>query len=151
MSVDKRLCRWRCPPALPVNGFDCTDGCGQQSCVHGGTALHSGVIFSGHEYQRYETGAIPTWLLLRFRGQHHDIETDIFENWRRFCNPSTGRHLQPEPMLKDSEWLTLGENLASTQLSCHETTDITLSCAPFCRMHHVKSHHNNAAGKSGLD
>jgi RHS repeat-associated protein len=51
------------------------------------------------DYQRYETGASPVWTPLRFPGQYYDEETDLFENWNRYYDPSIGRYLQPEPML----------------------------------------------------
>jgi RHS repeat-associated protein len=37
---------------------------------------------------------------IRFPGQYHDQETDLFENWNRYYDPSIGRYLQPEPMLE---------------------------------------------------
>ncbi|WP_232537425.1 RHS repeat-associated core domain-containing protein [Cystobacter fuscus] len=57
-----------------------------------------GVVLDGYEYQRYQTGAQPFWTPLRFPGQYHDVETDLFENWNRYYDPSIGRYLQPEPM-----------------------------------------------------
>ena len=35
---------------------------------------------------------------LRFSGRYHDRETELFENWNRYYEPSTGRYLQPEPL-----------------------------------------------------
>jgi RHS repeat-associated protein len=58
-----------------------------------------GVAVEGYEYQRYQTGAQPFWTPLRFPGQYHDAETDFFENWNRYYDPSIGRYLQPEPLL----------------------------------------------------
>ncbi|HEX8537281.1 MAG TPA: RHS repeat-associated core domain-containing protein, partial [Cystobacter sp.] len=58
-----------------------------------------GVVLEGYEYQRYQTGAQPSWMPLRFPGQYHDAETDLFENWNRYYDPSIGRYLQPEPLL----------------------------------------------------
>ncbi|WP_223759271.1 RHS repeat domain-containing protein [Myxococcus sp. RHSTA-1-4] len=58
-----------------------------------------------YEYQRYQTGAQPFWTPLRFPGQYHDTETDLFENWNRYYDPGIGRYLQPEPMLKEPEWV----------------------------------------------
>ena len=60
-----------------------------------------GVVLEGYEYQRYQTGAQPFWTPLRFPGQYHDAETDLFENWNRYYDPSIGRYLQPEPMLQN--------------------------------------------------
>jgi RHS repeat-associated protein len=59
----------------------------------------AGVVLEAYEYQRYQTGALPLWTPLRFPGQYHDAETDLFENWNRYYDPSIGRYLQPEPML----------------------------------------------------
>ncbi|QSQ11543.1 RHS repeat-associated core domain-containing protein [Myxococcus landrumus] len=62
----------------------------------------AGVVLEGYEYQRFQTGAEPFWTPLRFPGQYHDLETGLFENWNRYYDPSTGRYLQPEPMLLES-------------------------------------------------
>ncbi|WP_395847605.1 RHS repeat-associated core domain-containing protein [Cystobacter fuscus] len=64
-----------------------------------------GVVLEGYEYQRYQTGAQPFWMPLRFPGQYHDAETDLFENWNRYYDPSIGRYLQPEPLLQYPEWV----------------------------------------------
>ncbi|WP_309897492.1 RHS repeat-associated core domain-containing protein [Archangium sp.] len=61
--------------------------------------VSAGVVLEGYEYQRYQAGAQPFWTPLRFPGQYHDTETGLFENWNRFYDPSTGRYLQPEPLL----------------------------------------------------
>ncbi|RJS17345.1 hypothetical protein DRW03_27760 [Corallococcus sp. H22C18031201] len=58
----------------------------------------------GLEYRRFQSGATPTWTPLRFPGQYHDTETDLFENWNRYYEPRSGRYLGPEPMLLTSEW-----------------------------------------------
>ncbi|WP_434390255.1 RHS repeat-associated core domain-containing protein [Melittangium boletus] len=65
-----------------------------------------GVVLEGYEYQRYQTGAQPFWTPLRFPGQYHDAETDLFENWNRYYDPSVGRYLQPEPILKEPTTVT---------------------------------------------
>jgi RHS repeat-associated protein len=57
-----------------------------------------GAVLSAYEYQRFQTGAQPFWTPLRFPGQYHDAETDLFENWNRYYDPNSGRYLQPEPV-----------------------------------------------------
>ncbi|PTL76201.1 hypothetical protein DAT35_51440 [Vitiosangium sp. GDMCC 1.1324] len=42
------------------------------------------------------------WTPLRFPGQYHDPETDLFENWNRYYDPTTGRYLQPEPLIQQA-------------------------------------------------
>jgi RHS repeat-associated protein len=61
----------------------------------------TGVVVDGYEYQRYEAGATPVWTPLRMPGQYHDAETDLFENWNRFYDPSIGRYFQPDPLAYD--------------------------------------------------
>jgi len=58
-----------------------------------------GVVAASYEYRRYETGQQPFWTPLRFPGQYYDAESDLFENWNRYYEPSIGRYLQPEPLL----------------------------------------------------
>lgn len=67
--------------------------------ANGSTATFSGTAVEAYEYQRYQTGAQPFWTPLRFPGQYHDEETDLFENWNRYYDASIGRYLQPEPLL----------------------------------------------------
>ncbi|NTX06554.1 RHS repeat-associated core domain-containing protein [Myxococcus sp. CA040A] len=67
----------------------------------GSTSSFSGVAVEGYEYQRFQVGAQPFWTPMRFPGQYHDEETDLFENWNRNYDPSIGRYLQPEPILQD--------------------------------------------------
>ncbi|MCY1078983.1 RHS repeat-associated core domain-containing protein [Archangium lansingense] len=67
--------------------------------VSPGLTSGDGVVLESYEYQRYQTGAQPFWTPLRFPGQYHDAETDLFENWNRYYDPRIGRYLQPEPML----------------------------------------------------
>ncbi len=59
---------------------------------------YTGVVMAGYEYQRYQTGASPFWTPLGFPGQYHDAETDLFQNWNRFYNASTGRYLEADPL-----------------------------------------------------
>ncbi|NTX35327.1 RHS repeat-associated core domain-containing protein [Myxococcus sp. CA033] len=70
---------------------------------HGGAKQNTGAIISAYEYQRYQPGAQPFWTPLRFPGQYHDAETDLFENWNRYYDPDIGRYLQPEPLLVNPE------------------------------------------------
>ncbi|MBF5046407.1 RHS repeat-associated core domain-containing protein [Simulacricoccus sp. 17bor-14] len=82
-------------------------GCGVQpgacscSCdanARGPDRKGMGAAFSAYEYRRYQTGAQPLFTPIRFPGQYHDAETDLFENWNRYYDPSIGRYLQPEPL-----------------------------------------------------
>jgi RHS repeat-associated protein len=76
-----------CPPGAP--------SCSCPSFPYWGVALEA------YEYRRYQAGAAPAWTPLRFPGQYFDAETDLFENWNRYYDPSVGRYLQPEPLLAD--------------------------------------------------
>ncbi|WP_375759057.1 RHS repeat-associated core domain-containing protein [Corallococcus exercitus] len=67
------------------------------------TKEEQGAVISAYEYRRFQTGAAPFWTPLRFPGQYHDAETDLFENWNRYYDPSIGRYLQPEPLLLDPQ------------------------------------------------
>jgi RHS repeat-associated protein len=74
------------------------------------TGASSGFPYMGYsvrqmEFRRYETGATPAWLPLRFPGQYFDAETETFENWHRNYDAFGGRYLQPEPMLSDAPWM----------------------------------------------
>ncbi|WP_395831305.1 RHS repeat-associated core domain-containing protein [Archangium violaceum] len=66
-----------------------------------GGAPSTGVVLEAYEYQRYQTGAQPFWTPLRFPGQYYDAETDLFENWNRYYDPTIGRYLQSEPLLSE--------------------------------------------------
>jgi RHS repeat-associated protein len=65
-----------------------------------------GVAVEGYEYRRYQSGAAPAWTPLRFPGQYYDAETELFENWNRYYDPSIGRYLQPEPLLQNASEVT---------------------------------------------
>jgi RHS repeat-associated protein len=65
----------------------------------------AGVAMAGYEYQRFQTGAQPFWTPLGFRGQYHDAETDLFQNWNRFYDASIGRYLESEPELLAPSYL----------------------------------------------
>ncbi len=60
---------------------------------------YKGVVLEGYEYRRFQQGASPVWTPLRFPGQYHDAETDLFENWNRYYDPSLGRYLAPDSMM----------------------------------------------------
>jgi len=62
---------------------------------------YEGVTTEPYEYQRYQTGAVPLWTPLRFKGQYFDAETDLFENWNRYYAPNVGRYLAAEPLFLD--------------------------------------------------
>ncbi len=61
-----------------------------------------GAAIESCELRRYEAGVkYPVWTPIRFPGQYHDEETDLFENWNRYYDPSIGRYLQPEPLMQN--------------------------------------------------
>lgn len=70
---------------------------------------YAGVVLEGYEYRRYQRSSTeniqPVWTALRFPGQYYDAETDLFENWNRFYDPSTGRYSAPEPYLGEPSQL----------------------------------------------
>jgi RHS repeat-associated protein len=68
---------------------------------------HSGAILEAYEYRRFQTGAQPFASPLRFPGQYHDAETNLFENWNRYFDPSIGRYLHSEPILARPEYTAL--------------------------------------------
>ncbi|NNC07306.1 RHS repeat-associated core domain-containing protein [Corallococcus exiguus] len=70
-----------------------------------GLTSYQGIAVEGYEYQRYQMGAQSFWIPLGFPGQYHDAETDLFENWNRYYDPSIGRYLQPEPALQSPGYL----------------------------------------------
>jgi RHS repeat-associated protein len=75
----------------------------QNGCA---TGPANGFAYSGYSvrqlnFRRYESGVSPAWLPLRFPGQYHDDETDLFENGHRNMDGFLGRYLQPEPVLQE--------------------------------------------------
>ncbi|WP_426755521.1 RHS repeat-associated core domain-containing protein [Myxococcus sp. Y35] len=76
---------------------------GEQNVRPGGPIDETawGVSLDGFEYRRFQTGASPVWTPLRFPGQYHDAETDLFENWNRYYDAAIGRYFGPDPMLQD--------------------------------------------------
>ncbi|RKH72391.1 RHS repeat-associated core domain-containing protein [Corallococcus aberystwythensis] len=83
--------------SMPAEGINVNISAGPLNSS--GPNTHTGAAMEGYEYQRYQTGAQPFWTPLRFAGHYYDAETDLFENWNRYYDPSVGRYLQPEPML----------------------------------------------------
>ncbi len=64
-----------------------------------------GAVVDSYEFRRVQSGAGPFMVPLRFPGQYHDVETDLFENWNRYYEPSLGRYLQPEPMMQSPDYV----------------------------------------------
>ncbi len=55
---------------------------------------------------RTHWGNTVRWLgLAPVPGQYHDRETDLFENWNRFYDPSIGRYLGPDPLAYEPGYL----------------------------------------------
>lgn len=61
----------------------------------------AGIYMDAYETRRYQKEGVsnPFWIPLRLPGQYHDSESDLFENWNRFYDPSIGRYLSPDPIL----------------------------------------------------
>lgn len=66
------------------------------------------------EWRVWETGAPRFNTRLRFPGQYHDAETDFYENWNRFYDPTTGRYLSVEPFSRDPRFV-VGEHTGGFQ------------------------------------
>lgn len=81
----------------------CPSAGGKLDCM--ATCGYEGVTVAGYEYQRFQTGTRPFWTPLRFPGHYFDAETELFENWNRYYDPSVGRYLQAEPLLWDSNFI----------------------------------------------
>jgi RHS repeat-associated protein len=68
------------------------------------SVTYKGVVLEGYEYRRFQEGASPVWTPLRFPGQYHDAETDLFENWNRYYDPVIGKYLAPDPMMHSADY-----------------------------------------------
>ena len=64
-----------------------------------------GVALDRVDYRRSEQHAQAWWPAMRLPGQYYDEETDLFENWNRYYDATTGRYLSPEPMLQSPVYL----------------------------------------------
>ena len=70
--------------------------CASYPCESGSDAL---------EWRVWQNGAPQFHTRLRFPGQYHDAESDLYENWNRYYDPSIGRYLSPEPLLQEPTWV----------------------------------------------
>lgn len=93
--------------------------CNPTTCTQYPSYPYYGVSMAAYEYKRYQTGAQPFWTPLRFPGQYHDAETDLFENWNRYYDPSIGRYLQSEPLLQKPAAIALRALMGRT-MSAYE-------------------------------
>nr|MBA2708243.1 RHS repeat-associated core domain-containing protein [Gemmatimonadaceae bacterium] len=84
--------------ANALNATNChpDDGCGVDDHWP-----YAGASIDSYEYRRYQSGAQPFWVPLRFPGQYYDEETDLHENWNRYYDPSIGAYTQPEPLMSN--------------------------------------------------
>lgn len=89
---------------LVANGTNFEPGsCGTM----GSNVVYQGVSIPAVQYQLIEGAATDRAFFppLRFPGQYEDAETEMFENWNRYYDPSVGRYLSPEPLLQSPEYL----------------------------------------------
>jgi RHS repeat-associated protein len=68
-----------------------------------------GAVIDGYQYRRYQPGSTPFWVPITFQGMYADQESDLYQNWNRFYDPSSGRYLEPDPA-------AVTPNLSSTSL-----------------------------------
>jgi RHS repeat-associated protein len=59
-----------------------------------------GVDVEAYELRAKQAWVWWAWTPLRYPGQYFDAETELHENWNRYYDPSTGRYLSPEPLLR---------------------------------------------------
>jgi len=84
------------------------------STVCGSQCYRQGVQTDAIEYRRFEAGVVPMWTTLRLPGQQFDEETDLFENWNRYLDATTGRYLSPEPYLQRPRYVKARAGLGTT-------------------------------------
>ncbi len=68
---------------------------------------YQGAVLEGYEFWRSQKTASLAWTPIRLPGQYYDAETDLFENWNRFYDPSIGRYLSPDPIVLSSMTVAL--------------------------------------------
>ncbi len=94
---------------------NCAPSGNLRNCTASTTFPYQGVSTEGFDYIRYQIGATPVTIPLRGPGMYYDAETDLFENWHRYYDPSIGRYLQPEPLLQRADvpltYAALGKQL----------------------------------------
>lgn len=68
--------------------------------------INYGFDMEAYEVKMKQYDIAEFWTPLRFPGQYYDEETELHENWNRYYDPTTGRYLQPEPLLDSPQFLT---------------------------------------------
>ncbi|MDX2009673.1 MAG: RHS repeat-associated core domain-containing protein [Myxococcaceae bacterium] len=103
---------WECGPkshtVMPWVSMADNDLVALKYCSWDGAPVNPqplGISLEGFEYRKFEAGAMPYIVPLRFPGQYFDEETEFHENWNRYYDPSTGRYLSPEPLLQEPKWV----------------------------------------------
>jgi RHS repeat-associated protein len=104
---------WECGPkshtVMPWVSMADNDLVALKYCSWDGAPVNPqplGISVEGFEYRKFEAGATPYLVPLRYPGQYFDEETEFHENWNRYYDPSTGRYLSPEPLLQSPNWVT---------------------------------------------
>ncbi|MBI5479873.1 MAG: hypothetical protein HY906_13495 [Deltaproteobacteria bacterium] len=101
-----------CLTAAPHGTWGDRD-CNPSTCTCAPNCSYTGVTIDAWQYKKYEAGASPYFVPLRLPGQYHDEETDFFENWNRFYDPSRGAYTSPEPLVHATAFFK-GAALAGT-------------------------------------
>ncbi|MCU0697390.1 MAG: RHS repeat-associated core domain-containing protein [Myxococcaceae bacterium] len=103
---------WECGPkshtVMPWVSMADNDLVALKYCSWDGAPVNPqplGISVEGFEYRKFEEGATPYIVPLRFPGQYFDEETEFHENWNRYYDASTGRYLSPEPLLQSPTWV----------------------------------------------